>query len=227
MQQAASSSPIRITFFGDSTCVGQGVSIYRGWVTRIAQDLDELGQQLGRDILVANASVNGRTSRQALEDMPYHVQGAGVDIIVLQFGLNDCNYWATDKGVPRVSIEGFKANLREIMTRARNVGAKHIFLNSNHPTSRTHTIMQHTDFSYEASNKRYNEAIREVAEGAGDDVHFQDMEMHFNALIEAGAPVESFLLQDGLHLSHEGHRQYFDVMAPRLRNAVQSFVNAG
>ena len=30
-------APVKVTFFGDSTCVGQGVSIYQGWVTKIAK----------------------------------------------------------------------------------------------------------------------------------------------------------------------------------------------
>lgn len=219
-----SATPLRVTFFGDSTCVGQGVSIYHGWVTRIAQDLDALGARYGREVLVSNASVNGRTTRQALEDMPYHVQNAGVDIIVVQFGLNDCNYWATDKGLPRVSLDAFTANMREIMDRARNFGAKHILVNSNHPTSRTQTIMAHTDIAYETSNKRYNQAIRSLAANAPADVHFQDMEQHFNALVAAGTPIERLLLADGLHLSHAGHEAYFNVMAPVLRNAVESLL---
>ena len=60
-------SPIKVTFFGDSTCVGQGVSLYLGWVTRVAQSLDEVSRKIGREIVVSNQSVNGRTTRQALE----------------------------------------------------------------------------------------------------------------------------------------------------------------
>src|SRR6185437_14172947 len=104
-----SGKSVRVTFFGDSICVGQGVSIYRGWVTRLAEELDTHCNVRAK-LIVTNASVNGRTTRQALEDMPYNVQGHGVDLIVIQFGLNDCNYWLTDRGNPRVSLEAFKAN---------------------------------------------------------------------------------------------------------------------
>ena len=42
---------------------------------------------------------------------PYDVQSHEVDVLVVGFGMNDCNYWMTDKGVPRVSQNAFRANL--------------------------------------------------------------------------------------------------------------------
>lgn len=218
--------PIRITFFGDSTCVGQGVSIYRGWVTQIAQYLDEYGKHINREILVTNASVNGRTTRQALEDMPYHVQSHGVDILVVQFGLNDCNYWATDKGLPRVSRLAFIANLREIVARGERSGAFRILLNNNHPTSRNKNFLPNINITYEDSNHSYNEATRSIGKELTDLVSFQDIENWFNKLILAGNRVEKFLLDDGLHLSNEGHSQYFSLMCPIIRSAIDDFVIA-
>ena len=38
---------IRVFFFGDSICFGQGVSIHRGWVTRIASETDKLSPAPG------------------------------------------------------------------------------------------------------------------------------------------------------------------------------------
>lgn len=217
--------PIKVTFFGDSVCVGQGVSIYRGWVTRIAQFLDDYGQHIGREILVTNSSVNGRTTRQALEDMPYHVQSHGADILVVQFGLNDCNYWATDRGLPRVSIEAFIANLREIIDRGKCFGAKQILLNNNHPTSRNKDVLPFTGFTYEASNHRYNEAVRALACEFGKDIYFQDIESHFQNLIESkGISVERFLLSDGLHLSDEGHAHYYELICPIIKKAIDDYL---
>lgn len=217
--------PIKVTFFGDSICVGQGVSIYRGWVTRIAKSLDEYAQQIGHEILVTNASVNGRTTRQALEDMPYSVQSHGVDILIVQFGLNDCNYWATDKGLPRVSIGAFKENIREIVNRGRNSGAFKVLLNNNHPTSRTKRLMDFTELTYEQSNAAYSQALRELKSELGDVVAFQDIALHFADLIkQTGASVEDYLLEDGLHLSVLGHDAYYDFMMPVLKTAVDDFV---
>ena len=127
----------QLVFFGDSICNGQGVSIYRGWVTRLSAVAEALSGELGYEIIVVNASVNGSTTRQALERMPYEVQSHGVDILLVQFGLNDCNFWVTDRGLPRVSPEGFEANLVEIIQRGFHFGAKAVFLHTNHPIGKT------------------------------------------------------------------------------------------
>jgi len=219
-------APIKVTFFGDSTCVGQGVSIYQGWVTKIAKHFDEYGKILNREILVTNSSINGRTSRQALEDMPYHIQSQGVDILVVQFGLNDCNCWATDRGLPRVSLAGFVENIREIIARGERFGAHRILLNNNHPTSRDKAIMAGTAMTYEANNACYNAALRKLAADLPQSVRFQDVESHFKANIHAQAPLEKFLLNDGLHPSAAGHEQYYRLMCPIIHDAVDAFIQA-
>jgi acyl-CoA thioesterase-1 len=219
-------APIKVTFFGDSTCVGQGVSIYQGWVTKIAKYFDEYGQKINRNILVSNSSINGRTSRQALEDMPYHIQSQGVDILVVQFGLNDCNYWATDRGLPRVSLTGFLENLLEIISRGERFGAYRILLNNNHPTSRDKEIMAGTTMTYETSNAIYNAGIRKLAANLPPFICFQDVESFFKASINEQQPVEKFLLADGLHPSIEGHEQYFRLMCPVIQDAVDAVIKA-
>src|SRR6267378_1663214 len=125
---------INLAFFGDSICFGQGISIHKGWVPRISQKLETLGQSSGVEISVLNSSVNENTTRMALERMPYDIQSHPIDILFVQFGMNDCNYWLTDKGVPRVSPMAFEANLLEIIDRAQAIHVKKIFLSTNHPT---------------------------------------------------------------------------------------------
>jgi acyl-CoA thioesterase-1 len=219
-------APIKVTFFGDSTCVGQGVSIYQGWVTKIAKHFDDYGQKINQEILVSNRSINGRTSRQALEDMPYQIQSQGIDILVVQFGLNDCNYWATDHGLPRVSLTGFIENLREIILRAERSGVYRILLNNNHPTARDKAIMAGTTMTYEASNRCYNAAIRKLAADLPSSIRFQDVESFFNSNINKQQPIEKFLLSDGLHPSIAGHEQYFRLMCPVIQDAVDAVVKA-
>lgn len=212
--------PIRVVFFGDSICVGQGVSLYKGWVTRIAQELDELGEKHGRDIIVVNSSINGRTTRQALEDMPYHVQSAGVDVLIVQFGMNDCNYWATDNGLPRVSQQAFQANLREIIARGRKFGAKAIVLNNSHPTSRTTEVFPKTGITYQQSNKSYSNLVREVAISEGEEVLFNDVDAHFTQLMQSGLDINDCLLADRLHLSEKGHQVYHQFLSEIIGQTV-------
>lgn len=196
-------------------------------MTRVAKSLDEYAQEIGHEILVTNASLNGRTTRQALEDMPYSVQSHGVDILIVQFGLNDCNYWASDKGLPRVSMGAFKENIREIVSRGINSGAFRVLLNNNHPTSRTKNIMDFTRITYEQSNAAYSQALRELKCELSDVVRFQDITDHFNDLVVSrGKSIDEYLLDDGLHLSVQGHDTYYNFMMPILKAAVDDFVSS-
>jgi lysophospholipase L1-like esterase len=224
MSSNPGSEPFRVVFFGDSVCVGQGVSLYHGWVTRTARLLDELSAQAGREIVVINASINGNTTRQALERMPYDVQSHGVDVMIVQFGLNDCNHWLSDRGLPRVSPEAFSANLEEIVRRGRLFGARTVFLNSNHPTSRTREVLPHTSITYEESNRRYNAIVRELAGRLGGLVTFNDVEAEFRRAIDAGRACEEFLLSDGLHLSRAGHELYYGFLSQRIHEAAARLV---
>ena len=216
-------SSIRVMFFGDSICVGQGASIHKGWVAKTAAHFDGVREGLSGGILVMNNSVNGRTTRQALEDMPYHVQGQSPDILIVQYGMNDCNYWLSDHGLPRVSPEAFKENLREIIRRGKHFGARYVLLNNNHPTNLTSEKMVNSDITFEDSNRKYNAVIRDLASELGGDILFQDIEMHFQSLLGEGADLSKFLLDDGMHLGESGHQVYFDLISPVLANAIDSF----
>ena len=72
----------RLIFFGDSICVGQGVSIHKGWVPRIALSMESLAEQLGLKLVVVNASMNGGTTRQALERMMAQAEQLGANAVL-------------------------------------------------------------------------------------------------------------------------------------------------
>lgn len=212
-----------VIFFGDSICFGQGVSLYKGWIPRIAKKLGETYDDSDINIVTTNTSVNGRTSRQALESMPYEVQSQMPDLLLIQFGMNDCNYWESDKGLPRVSPAAFKANLQELIDRGRNAGAKKIILNTNHPTTRTTEIFPYTKITYNESNLKYNEIIRTIGEQDAD-VILNDIEKSFNQKITDDHSMQEFLLSDRLHLSEKGHDVYFNVTCPLVFSVVQKLV---
>lgn len=215
---------MKVFFFGDSICFGQGVSIHKGWVPRVAARVDELSAELGREMVIVNASKNGRTTRDALENMPYEVQSHGVDLLLIQFGMNDCNFWQTDRGLPRVSPEAFAANLHEIIARGRKFGAREIILNTNHPTSLTDKVLAGGE-AYEAGNQRYNEIIRAVAQREGGGVWLNDMESHFRAHIaETDGGISDHVLDDGLHLSIKGHDLYYDCVARLLEKVIRKCI---
>lgn len=214
---------MKVHFFGDSVCVGQHVSIHKGWVTLMSARLSELGERLGREITVTNSSANGRTTRQALECMPYEVQSHEPDLVVVQFGMNDCNHWKSDRGHPRVSADAFRANLREIAARAFVFGARRVFLNTNHPTALDQEILPFTSLTYQQSNERYNQLIREAA-AEEPRATLNDVERAFNEYTRgARERLLELLLPDPdlLHPSARGHQLYMDVVYPAIEAAVR------
>jgi lysophospholipase L1-like esterase len=160
--------------------------------------------------------------------MAYEVQSSGADILIVQFGMNDCNYWESDRGLPRVSQKAFWANLHEIIDRALAFGVKEIFLNSNHPTARTEKILPYTNLTYQESNEQYNAMIRKVAMERNDQVSLNEIETTFNNRISNDQnKLNEYLMPapDLLHLSEKGHDLYFEIVYPKIEQAVTKIVN--
>ncbi len=214
---------LRIFFFGDSVCFGQGISIHKTWVCRLSAALTErFGGE--RNVITQNPSVNGNTSRMALERMPFDVQSHRPHVLLVQFGLNDCNVWQTDNGHPRVSARGFAANLAEIIDRGRRSGAEQIVLGTNHSTTRTIGRLADLAMCYEDHNRAYNQIVRDVAQTT--DVRLVDIEAAFDARTAAGVSLGDLLLPDELHLSEAGHAVYFDTYRQPVVEAVEQAVRA-
>lgn len=147
--------------------------------------------RVGEKIIVAG--VSGDTTRLGLERFPRDVQIHEPDVVVIQFGHNDCNRWQTDRGLPRVSPEAYAANLREMVERCRVFGAVP-YLCSITPSARSE---QHA-----ADVRQYDAILRDVARDANV------------AVIDVGAVTG--VLPDGLHLDGEGHRQYASLVSAVL-----------
>jgi lysophospholipase L1-like esterase len=148
--------------------------------------------------------------------MPYEVQSQSPDVMLIQFGMNDCNIWASDRGHPRVSAPAFEANLREIIQRAFLFSCRTLILNSNHPSARDQVPLPGSSTTYESQNRLYNEIIRQVAR-SDPRVLFNDIEAQFHQRTRGQRhDILRFLLPDLLHLSEEGHDLYFDSVYPRL-----------
>lgn len=208
---------MNIFFFGDSISFGQGVSVDATWVTRMAAQLR--AQYPEKEICVNNSSLNGNTTRMALERMPYDIQSHDVDILVVGFGMNDCNYWQTDKGVPRVSKMAFEANLKEIVDRAFWFGVKKVLLRTNHPSPRT-DVMINSNITYGESNAEYNEIIRKVSRD-DERIEFVDIEKDFlDYCKKTESKIDDFTLKDGVHLSAEGHNRYLEIIYPVLEKLI-------
>jgi len=216
---------LKVTFFGDSICTGQHVAIHQGWVTRSSASLARKFAQENQEIVVTNSSVNGRTTRQALETISYEIQSHAPDIVIVQFGMNDCNYWKTDKGLPRVSYDSFTANLTEIINRILHFGAQKVFINTNHPTLLNKVKFPNTKITYQQSNNHYNEGIRSVAHNT--QVELNDVETDiFKKIEQKKCSLDELLLpSDLLHLSKKGHDLYYTFIYPKIENAVRDLLS--
>ncbi len=198
---------INIIIFSDSVGTGQYVSLCDSWASLISKSSSK---DFAENIVVTNASGNGRTTRQALEVMQYEVLSKSPDILLIQFGLNDSNIWDDANGMPRVSEEAFKANLLEMIDRALLAKVSEIFLITNHTIDMMGYI--------------YNRRIR-GAISRSRKVHLLDVEKVFDN--ECPSMDHSYLLlEDGVHINKEGHKLYFNIIYPNLKNAIQGIIDA-
>jgi lysophospholipase L1-like esterase len=141
--------------------------------------------------------------------------------MTLQFGLNDCNCWLTDGGLPRVSPEAFAANLLEMIARARVAGARHIILADNHPTLRHKPQLSGEPF--EKANARYSEIIRGVARQTR--VTLCEIRKAFAQFTPRQLDEMLLPYPDHLHLSVKGNAHYADVIYPMIARAIEDVVN--
>jgi lysophospholipase L1-like esterase len=216
--------PLTVVFMGDSITEGQYVHHSLRWTELVAA-------RLRRDVVRAdprdlhfffNRGISGETTRQALERFPRDVQHARPDIMTLQFGLNDCNCWDSDMGLPRVSELAYRANLVEMIQRARHFGAKHIICSTNHPTLRHKTLA--CGESLEARRERYNDVAREVAATTG--VTLCDIDEAFKRRTSGGQLADLLLPEpDVLHLSPAGHRLYAEIILEYLQAAIEDLTS--
>lgn len=208
---------IRTVFFGDSICAGQLVAPHLCWVHRHSARWAE--EMPGAGILVSNVSVSGNTTRMALDRMKMQVAHTGVDVFYTQFGLNDANHWHDEAGLPRTLPTTYKANLIEIMERARAWGAVELAIGTNHPVPAKDADRWPAGVApFPQWVQDYNSIVREVASETG--AMLIDHEQHWLASDDDNHPC---LMKDGVHLNELGHERYFEFSAPLLDEAVSRF----
>lgn len=214
---------VTLVFFGDSITEGQYVHHSLRWTEITSVRLKaHFGARFdpNRHYHYVHG-ISGETTRQALERFPRQVQQLAPDILTIQFGLNDCNCWDTDRGLPRVSEAAYKANLAEMIDRARRFGTKQIILSTNHPTLRHRPMV--SGETLEQRRTKYNEIVRDVARQSR--VTLCDIEAAF--AFASRAQLADLLLPepDVLHLSASGHQLYADAITPALIAAFQAVLD--
>jgi lysophospholipase L1-like esterase len=221
MENGAQPRAVVIVFMGDSITAGQCVEQAQRWTSLVGDALTRRFLATPINLYMLNRGIAGETTRQGLERFPADVQQHRPQIMTLQFGLNDCNCWVTDGGLPRVSEAAYRANLYEMIERAQLFGAGHIILSTNHPTLR-HKVLMGGE-SLEVRRRRYNDHVREIA--ARTSVTLCDIEEGFAHLDDHQLAEMLQPYPDQLHLSVEGNRYYANHLQPYLEHAVADLVD--
>jgi lysophospholipase L1-like esterase len=207
---------VRVVHLGDSITFGQHIAPTVRWTSIIRDRLVDRYRHTDISIETVNSGVSGETTRMALERFPRDLQAFEAPVVTIQFGLNDCNCWATDRGLPRVSPAAFEANLVEMVARARHFGARHVVLATNHRTLRR-TVLPNGEI-YEEANARYTALIRNVAKAV--NVELCDIRAVFDPFDDTRLDELLLAPPDQVHLSETGNLVYADAIWPHIANAV-------
>lgn len=212
---------ITVVHMGDSITFGQYLDPSVRWTSLVEERLHAEFEDV--EIRAFNRGISGETTRMGLERFPRDVQDVGPDVMTLQFGLNDCNCWQTDAGLPRVSEAAFRANLVEMIERARRFGAGQIVLATNHRTLRRDVLP--SGEVYEDANERYSEIVRDVAVETGVDLC--DIRAAFDPFDDEKLAAMLLPEPDLLHLSEEGNAVYAEAIWPHVEHAAAAALREG
>lgn len=179
-----------IVAIGDSVTFAEHLPREAAWTTLLALDVGEP---------VLNAGVCADTTRLGLERFPRDVQEHRPHTVVIQFGLNDCNQWKTDNGLPRVSLSAYRSNLVEMAERARRFGAVKVVVCTPTPVRK--------EKWYEEARVRYTEMARIAASIARALLY--DADQHLT-------PLRDEILLDEVHLNGYGNQLFADRLARTL-----------
>jgi len=204
----------KIVYFGDSITYAlghdhKGVDIDKRWTNLVDSKLKNY-ENKGLFNYSSNQGVNGDTTRLGLLRIN-DVYKFKPDLVVMQFGYNDCNFWVSDSGYPRVNINSFKFNLIEIVNKLRVNKVKQIILCTNYlmPIE----VKKINNKSWNENIKPYNQIIRLIAKQK--KTYLIDLEKKF-----VDRTKKNYLHENGkwLHLSTKGNVVYYKLVANIIKN---------
>jgi len=164
--------------------------------------------------------VNGETTRGALMRLEHDVLAHSPTIVWIQFGLNDANYWQSERGLPRTSLEAYIANMREICERIQACGTKQILVSTNHRVTKTPIHLD--EGVYSRNCELYNSGLRTlVKKFASPSVCLIDV---WNELEKVTSSPDQYLMEDGVHLNEFGHSLYWKYALKTLLTVIGEVV---
>jgi acyl-CoA thioesterase-1 len=184
----ATTTAPRVVFLGDSLSAGLGLAETDAFPA-VAQSLL---QEIGIIVEVVNAGVSGDTSAGGLARVEW-VLGQKVDVLVIELGGNDAL-----RGQP---LENTESNLRQIVRRGREDGARVLLLGMDIPTN---------------YGPDYGAAFAEMYVRIADE---EGATLVPGFVREVGMD-PSLMQPDGLHPNADGHRRLAEALVPFLDRTV-------
>lgn len=197
-----------ILVFGTSTTYGAW-DIEGGWVQRLRKFLDQkiIDSNYQEFFLVYNLGVSGDKSIDVLKRFEVETEARkgrhGEEVIILfHLGINDSIY-NEELGEVEVSQEKFKNIFLELIGLAKKYSKKIVIIGSMPVDKRVDPMSWSPGRSYKNEYVgKYNQIMKEIAEEA--NVSFIEIYKQFIS------EDYSTLLADGVHMSTEGHKQFYE-----------------
>jgi acyl-CoA thioesterase-1 len=200
---------IRIIGFGDSITQGN-MELNGAWPQELQVKLDNWKKGTYE---VINKGINGNTTSNGLDRFESDIISNLPGILIVAFGINDCNHRAWAK-VPRVSVAEYEKNIREFHRITTSKGGCCIFV-VNHilqPLEGSRFLNQGNEKTYQENLEAYNSTVRNLSLEL--NVPIIDFNKH---IIEKAIDVQSLLVEDGVHLSRYGYTVYTEYIFECLK----------
>ena len=197
---------MNIVCFGDSITHASNFSERDRWPTILQCTLDEWRPDAYK---VYNRGIGGETSTEGLDRFETDVLPLLPAVVLVEFGFND-SYVRPWSKRPRVGLDEFKANLREIHRVVRARKGKCVFI-VNHTTGKVGTTGGNGR-THNANIAGHNAAVAQVAKAL--KAPFIDLP---SLMKQRKVSVKRFVCEDNLHLSVEGNHIYADLVFESLK----------
>ncbi len=184
-----------ICIFGDSITWGAWDPEKGGWGARLRSYFETNNVEIN----VYNCGVSGDNTDDLLQRFKIEAIAREPNIIIFAIGINDSQY-INSKDNPRVSIEKFQNNLQELVSQAKQITSKIIFVGLTKVDElKTIPISWDKIKYYDMENvSKYNSIIKNFC---------QKNKLTFINMLDL---LRNEDLEEGLHPNINGHKKMFE-----------------
>jgi len=211
---ATAEEPVsQIVTLGDSITKGvrTGVRADETFASRLEASLTKQGER----VKVTNVGIGGERTDQALKRLDKVIQ-LKPQIVTIMYGTND-SYVDLGKTGSRISVEQYRQNLIQIVTRLRDAGVTPILMTEPRwgRNAKKNGVGEHPNVRLE----KYVAACREVAKKL--DAPLVDHYQIWTAADEAGTDVGDWTT-DQCHPNPAGHQKLHDAILPIVQKTLRT-----